>query len=825
MKSFFCFMKMYATTDSNAEIGCSQSSTSFADIIINNDNAVADGLITGFAQFVHDPKYLKETVSIFNRQKIPKKFADGVVLRRIETQQLDNIWDFPLNLECPSTIPLPWTIIDASVKSKQSNTTYEFNIMRIVDFIGRNYVRIVLPEVNTTTVTDSIVAANVSMKMASKYHMYLGAWHRDLIPRIIEEVSFYPRSNSHKLFNYTGYDIFVHNILFGNAAKRLNDMMSGEDSFELCYDPYAVHGSALGLASYRGVDQANQYGAWTTSDSLAYAVSDSQQTAFQDGWNDAFIVDTFMTGEQFAEIYRRGVWYEAPTAKNYHARHSIHSRRFVHATRAITFTLDILPFGYSIASALPSAAIAGDCGFIRVKLYENWFDRAFYLTKLSDVPLLHPVVNHTHYVPGDIKYVPGLEMEYVNRGGANMPPGSTNTVNTQLTTDLAKEPEAIVTCTSFSITTNKYDVAGPDAWMVGWVNPLSIGRYGNPVFWNKLSGMNGTAPSIDTDKATAEDLIPDGTIPNSGAVVNGYPANLMEGVVYSVNAPTTTGTAQVGTLIGGQPGGYSGTYSSGAVSFGTINKTFNSLNKMTGTNTSISVVSSDDIRNILSMVSVSIYKPSDIDNTWYASYIYNIGVKLLQVGYQTLPCVREFLSKLPNIYLTTEWSTMVRGINETSFDINNDLYIQGIMFWFTPIDDNGIESMRLYPHQLINHEAPVLPALRLMNEQSQGTTVYTWDMMNEISPHLLGCHEPLLENMGLVGFNSKLASNTMPYAYYDSNISGYLKCTLLEGSDAALNTVQQTGAVVNLRSGKLRVVSFGTNGVAVVNLNMFRLIF
>lgn len=821
---------MYATNDTNTEIGCSQSSTSFADIIINNDNAVADGLITGFAQFVHDPKYLKETVSIFNRQKIPKKFADAVVLRRIETQQLDNIWDFPLNLACPSTVPLPWTIVDATIKSKQSNTVYEFNIMRIVDFIGRNYVRLVLPEINTTTVADTVVTNNTEMKMASKFHMYLGAWHRDLIPRIIEEISFYPRSNSHKLFNYSGYDIFVHNILFGNAAKKFNDMMAGEDSFELCYDPYSVHGSALGLASYRGVDQTNTHGDWTSSISGAYNTSGTTQTAFQDGWNDTFIVDTFMSGTQFAEIYRRGVWYEAPSAKNYHVRHSIHSRRFIHAARVITFPLDILPFGYSIASALPSAAIAGDCGFIRIKIYENWFDRAFYLTKLSDVPLLHPVVNHTHYMPGDVKYVPGLEMEYISQGGSDITPGTSNSVNSSLTENIKTTPDALLSATvkfsGGSDTGGTFTAVGSDAWMLGWVNPLSVGRYGNAVFWNKLSGLSGISHVFgvdDTAKTTAEDLIHDGTIPNPGAIINGYPANQMEGIVYSTNAPADE---QAAVSIHGTPAGYSGTYSGsdGTPAFGTINKSFRTM-YTSNTNTSVSVVLSDDIKNILSMISVSIYKPSDVDTTWYNSYVYSIGVKLLQVGYQSLPCVREFLSKLPNIYLTTEWATTLKGINDTSFDINNDLYIQAIMFWFVPLDDNGIESMRLYPHQLINHEAPVLPAIRLMNEQSQGTTVFTWDMMNEITPHLLGCQHPLLENMGLIAFNSKLASNTMPYAYYDSNISGYLKCTLLEGSDSSLNTVQQTGTVVNLRSGRLRVICFGTNGVAVVNLNMFRLIF
>ena len=776
---------MLATNDNSVEIGCSQSSTSFADIIINNDNAVADGLISGFAQFVHDPKYLKEFVSVFNRQMIPEKFADAVINRRIDTQELNNIWDFPLNLTCPATVPVPWTIVDATVKAKTASVQWEFNLMRIVDFIGRNYCRIVLPEVDTTAVMDSAVRNNKAVKMGDKNHMYLGAWHRDLIPRIVKEVEFYPRSNSHKLFTYSGYDIFVHNMLFGNAMKKLNDLMAGEDAFELVYDPYAVHGSALGLASYKGVDDGNaQTFAKVANTAVNYtAEADGVQVA---GFTNKFIYDSFMDGAEFASVYRRGVWYEAPIAKNYACRHSIHSRRFVHAAKVITFPLDILPFSYSIASALPSAAIAGDCGFISIKLHPNWFDRAFYLTKLSDVPLLHPIVNHVHYEQGDVIYVPGLEQK-INAG-------QINDATLQLKT-----------------------VAASDV-LIGWVNPLSIGRFGDKVF------QSFRAQSGDATVNTADYAHP-GTIPNEGNLIGGYPANLMEGIVYSVNQ---LGSNQGAVGINNMPGPAVGTaFSSGDIStgWGTANKLF--AQNVVGGNTSITNDYSgvQTIEEYLGMFDVNIKIPSQVDPTFYASFADNIGLKLLQVGYQTLPCIREFLSKLPNIYMTTEWSTLEQDINTTQFDINNDLYIQGILFWFLPVDTNGIESMRLYPHHLINHEMPVIPGIRLTNEQAQGTTIYTWDMMNELTPHILGCEQPLLENIGLVAFTSKLAANSMPYAYYDSNIAGYLKCTLLPPSESSTSVAQQTNTVVNLKAGKLRVISFGTNGVALVNLNLFRLIF
>lgn len=777
---------MLATNDNSVEIGCSQSSTSFADIIINNDNAVADGLISGFAQFVHDPKYLKEFVSVFNRQMIPEKFADAVINRRIDTQELNNIWDFPLNLTCPATVPVPWTIVDATVKAKTASVQWEFNLMRIVDFIGRNYCRIVLPEVDTTAVMDSAVRNNRAVKMGDKNHMYLGAWHRDLIPRIVKEVEFYPRSNSHKLFTYSGYDIFVHNMLFGNAMKKLNDLMAGEDAFELVYDPYAVHGSALGLASYKGVDDGNsQTFIRPTDASINYEKSDTGvQVA---GFTSKFIYDSFMDGAEFASVYRRGVWYEAPIAKNYACRHSIHSRRFVHAAKVITFPLDILPFSYSIASALPSAAIAGDCGFISIKLHPNWFDRAFYLTKLSDVPLLHPIVNHVHYEAGDVIYVPGLEQK-INAGQVN---------------ETALNLKTVV----------ENDV------LLGWVNPLSIGRFGDRVF-QTFRGNTGEV-SVDVDK-----YVHPGTIPNEGNLIGGYPANLMEGIVYSVNQLGATQQAVgIHNMPGAQVGLAAPTAEELSSKWGTAAKSFAS--SVIGGNTSITNDYSgvQSIEEYLGMFDVNIKIPSQVDPTFYASFADNIGLKLLQVGYQTLPCIREFLSKLPNIYMTTEWSTLEQDINTTQFDINNDLYIQGILFWFLPVDTNGIESMRLYPHHLINHEMPVVPGIRLTNEQAQGTTIYTWDMMNELTPHILGCEQPLLENIGLVAFTSKLAANSMPYAYYDSNIAGYLKCTLLPPSESSTAVAQQTNTVVNLKAGKLRVISFGTNGVALVNLNLFRLIF
>ena len=774
---------------SDTTIGCSLSSTSFADIIINNVNAVAQGLISGFAQFVFDPKYLSDMVSIFNNQKIPDKFSDAVMLRRMETSRLDNQWNFPLNMSCPNTVPLPWTIIDSEIRTQTTTFSYEYNIMRITNFIGRNYVRIVLPQVDTTELQDSTVLADPSKWMTDSNHMYLGSWYRDLIPRIIKKVSFYPRANAHKLFEYSGYDIFIQNILFGNAAKAMNDLMAGEDDFKLVYDPYRVHGSALGLASYKGIDNvANFQTDYTEGSNQEWIQVSGKGTgiAGQDGFIDSWKLDTYMDGDEFKNIYRKNVWYEAPVAQNYACRHSIHSRRFFHAKKVITFPLDILPFGYSIASSLPTAALAGDCGYLRIELYDNWFDRSFYLTKASDIPLLHPIVNHTHIVPGDVQ-------SKLNKSS----------------TEGASRVNA-----SVSVEDGKVIVSGRDAFKVGWVNPTSIGRYADEVYFNKLSGLTSDA----TVQPTEEDLeFKNMTAPQ---IVGGEDQTKLEGLVMSRVEPTEADGSiwSSGAMSAkGKPAGITSFESSGKTRFGQVKKDFNS--KVSRQKNSYDYSQNYNTSLLDNDANAFVYKPSGISSTWALKLTSQITIKLLQVGYQTLPCINEFLVKLPNVYITTEWNTKEISINDVNFDIMNDIYAQAILFWFIPIDENGIESMRLYPHHLINHEAPVIPGIKIQNEQAQGVSVYSWDLMNLTTPHILGMTQPLLENMGLISFTPNLVSNEFPSAYYDPNICGYIKGQFMKSEETNAQNI------CNLINGICRATTIGTNGVALCNLNIYRLIF
>ena len=206
---------------------------------------------------------------------------------------------------------------------------------------------------------------------------------------------------------------------------------------------------------------------------------------------------------------------------------------------------------------------------------------------------------------------------------------------------------------------------------------------------------------------------------------------------------------------------------------------------------------------------------SEIDASYSDRIKNELSVKLMQIGYQTLPCIRELLAKLPNIYITTEWNDETHSLNDTRINITNDLYIQGIVLWFIPEDAGNIQSMRVYANHLQDHELPIVAGIRLMNEQSQGTTVYDWNLLNLVTPAQMNLN-PLLENMGLLSFSPKLTANTLPLAYYDSNISGYLKLDFKPGEgEQQINNV-----VINLNRGSYKVITIGVNGCASVNLNL-----
>lgn len=827
---YFFEFEMSMNTD---RLGSVTVGTTFPDIIINTVEGVASNRVASFSMIVHNPSELKTVVETLSRQEIPSVFADAVILRRQELSQIDDVWDFPLAASAPSTCPLPWTIVEAVEKAALTGNAVEYNIMRTMNFIGRNILRIELPSVSLFE-TNYKNITNISDPKQQATVMFLGAWYRDLIPRIISRISLYPRSASHELFVYSGYDIYIHNLIFGNERKEMNDLMGGEDKFELCYDPYRVDGTALGLNSFKGVDVYSSYdvmnntsvpGFGGASRSFVSNTSNSL-TPGQDTLVDYFQRDDFMTIEQFNDSYRKNVWYEAPIAQNYHSRHSIHSRRIIHYAKSIDVPLDILPFSYSLSSALSTAAISGECGFIRIEIYNDWVNRAFYCTRLSTIAPTHPIANHLHFQLGDT-------YEYVNSAGVTQIASITDDNENQL---------------------------------IGWVNPRSMGRFGDSEFirnggdegnnFNESNAYSIPGNIVNLPAAANRENIISGKIAfdnNSSKATmvspgTGANATLRTGSSNQVlNVSAGDGYMNAGTSYMGANGSYvtSGTGLGArfmAQSIGTGNATYHSRIQrdpiqnygiaQTTVSTTASASGNDLIRDVLSENNYNltpiVHPLSVVDQTLANTVSSMIKLRLFQIGLTSLNCVSELLTKLPNIYITTEWSDYdVQITNPTGnidFKILNDLYQMANVFWFIPEDSYGIESMRYYACHKINHEMPLINRMTLRTQLSQGTCHYDWDMLNLVNPAYMGLN-PLLENIGIISFAPEIHPNSYPLAYYDPNISGYIEGTLTVGQNLENSLIGANRYSVNMKKGKMKIISMGINGVVLVNLSLYRLVF
>ena len=744
----------------NKRLGATAIGNSFTDIIMSAVNMVSDGRTSGFQTFLHDPRSLNETAEAIGKMTIPKRFIEAVTARRVATQKINDSWKCPLNLQTPLTCPLAWTIVESSTTNVIQNNEYHFQMMRTVDFLGRNYIRIELPEVDTTQIS----IGGHANDMTDPANIFLGAWHRDLVPRIIDTVTFYPRTSQHSLFEYTGFDIAIHNIVFGNSNREMNDLMAGEDRFELTYDPYRVDGTALGIASFKGVDAFKEFEAGANGEftevkaangqsvgMIADIYNTSSQSIETDGFIDYFQRDKSMDIAEYRTYYRRNVWYEAPVAVPYDARHSIHSRRLVHERSVIIIPLDVLPFGYSVESSLPTAALSGDCGYISLKLFNNWFDRSFYLTRMSDVPTLYPVPQHKHYAVGDACY----EFDYEN------------------TNILTGEPSL------------KLGEVTAESGLAGWVNVRSVGRFNDPEFDEK------TAESIANDREQTHGR-------QQGNVVGKQSS--LEAVVPTITKPKQ------------QTGGESTKVTYAPSKFGGATKQKGFTHSAASRN-AIQVASSLDFETQETSLLIP---PSYIDKAWAQGVASELSLKLLQVGYSTIASIKTLLVKLPNIYITTEWKDDDVALTQDQFNIKNDLYTMAIAFWFIPHDVHEIPSMRVYPHQKIDTEAPIVAGFSFQNEQSQGNTCMTWDMMNLMTPAHMGL-KPLLSNIGILSFSPMIHPNQMPYAIYDQNLSGYITCKY--------EMPNKSSNHVNLKKGTLKTIAIGVNGIALCNLAMFRLVF
>ena len=717
---FFIFNKM-----SRREIGAPNGATSLS-ALITNSSATGESM-TGLA---HDPINLSNMMKQYMDIQTPHRFASAVALKSQIFQQIDRVYDCPFSCAVVTTIPVAMDFVQSSVRSGNGTTAFEFNVMRTVDFIGRNYLMITLPRIDCSEIKDASGSS-----ISDPKHCYLGAWHRDLVPRIINSVSFYSRANNHVLFEYSGYDIYIFNSLFGNAQKELNDIMAGEDKFELCYDPYYVNGAALGLASIKGIDPFE-----------GYAVDNASGTVSAADVVGCLQIDNCMDKAEFREFYRRGVWFETPYMKGRGSRHSIHSRRLIHNSKTLWIPLYILPFGYSIASAIPIGAVHGDVGYIHLDIFQNWLDRSFYVTKLSDIPIICPMPQHTHYEQGDV--------------------------------------------------VNGDDTIGPKDPRLGWVIPGSVGKLSDPKY-QKRGSVSTTDAEVVVEGAVEST--------NFGAIVGQGAATELSANHRSVAVPTASGSM--------------GAYAMGSEGYLAIpgqDAQYKSLFGKVPT-----VYKKADLQE---EIDTFIWPLSKISPSYYEQIKNQLEVSLIQVGYKTLACVRDLINKLPSIYITTEWSDYSVVPNARShIEVLNDLYIEGIVLMFIPEDSNGIESIRMYPNHYIDHELDVINKIRISNENGQGVSIYTWQMLNAVVPSVLNLQNTLIENMGIIPFSPRLASNEFPHAFYDTNVNGQLRLDILpfEGESA----ISSSNITVNMKRGRILIAPIGINGLALANLTFYRIIY
>lgn len=709
----------------NNAIGSTTLTTSAAALMIN-------GCMTGgMAELSYDCATLSKMCDVYSNMAIPSKFSLGCTLRANILQQISKVYRCPFACSVCTTVPCAMDFIESNIRSGNGTTSFEFNVMRTVDFIGRNYLLFTLPEMNCTEVMAKSTDGRIS-ELSNPHNCYLGAWHRDLVPRIIRSLSFYSRANNHVLFEYSGHDIYIFNAIFGSAQRDLNDILAGEDKFELAYDPYYVNGAALGLASFKGIDPFEGYVVQSNGSVETKEIMNYLQ------------VDTTMDKQQFREFYRRGVWFETPVARNAFSRHSIHSRRVIHKKKDLWIPLDILPFGYSIASSIPIGAVHGEVGYIHLDIHHDWLDRSFYLTRLSDIPSVLPMPQHRHYGSGD-----------------SDPAGTA--------------------------------IGGSDP-RIGWVNEASINRFADPAFNTPNAQLSGEC-ATEGDRAAA---------------------NLFGTIAGGAAGHTEVNTNMAGSHVVPTPQG-------GLAGFATQEGLYTTGNHGQYVSRFAALEQRQKKADLTEDIEVYIHTLSHVCPEYYERTKNALNVRLIQVGYKTIACVRDLINKLPNIYLATEWADSEFGINcRNHIEVLNDLYIQCLVLMFLPKDSNGIESIRVYPNHLIDHEQNIIHKLHVSNENGQAQAIYTWEMLNAVTPSVMGMEAPLPENMGIVPFAPKLVANDLPYGFYDTNINGQLRLDFIPFEHEA---AFDPSTVINMRHGRLIVAPIGINGLALANLNFYRCIY
>lgn len=695
------------------------------DLIIASLKISSASQSAGIAATVFDSTSLSTLLNAMSRYSKTTDMAQALTYRKTIIDKVSESWDFPMSVTTKPSCPFPWILTKSPIENS-SNFSTTYKLSHKCSFIGKMIFKIRLPYLNLVELLGQNFFTDAS-------NTYLGAYYNDLVPRLIKQITLSSKNNTYTIFTYTGIDLFIHNMLFSNDRKNCIDLAQGEDKFELNYDPFRIDSSALGVRSFVGLDTTTNYAFVASGSGQQTPVPsyDADHPNYQpttavydvgDGFVDSFVQDTTMTFKEFKELYRHNVWYEAPVASNYYARHSIHERRVVHDAFDIVVPLDILPFGETLSSSIPSTAIGAETGFIKIDLYEDWLDRSFYLINVANIQPQYALPQHKHA-----------------EGGL--------------------------------------------------VDPATVGQTG-------VTGtVNGTASTpIITDES----------------IINAPDSLNRENIVPTYYQPTESGAVlghRNGFLVPDHARtiGYSST---GVMSTGRNSQSASAANSIWDSLPTDNASKLANVNATLSELSPSAAKLISSE----------LRYALYQISFSSLQELREVLSGLPYIYLSMEYADESYDVDSIStITASSNLFSEALLMMFVP-NDRGVPSFRVYPHHLRDHEYPIVSGVEVKNNDTGASMIYDWNMLNIVSPMIMGMNNGLRENIGIVSFSPAIDPHKNPYGYYDNNILAPLQITFKKPESSVLKPI-------NLRNGKLHIIQLGYNGLVGASLSWFKLIF
>lgn len=752
----------------NINIGASSATVTFPDLIINAVTTVAGGAQQGFENVVFNPRQLIQQTNTFSSLPEAKKLTEAIAFRNKYTRVISENYSFPFCSSLINAVPTPWGLYQTTIYNEASGM-YVYNISRIPEFVGKQYLYFKLPSVDLSVLPKTITDINEpTIEVPS--NRFLGAWHNDLVTKIIKNVIIRNRSSSFEIFSYSGVDIWLHNMIFNGSKSKMQEMLTGQDSFELVYDPFDFS------------NIINPY--------------------YQN--NSKLVINNVSVNDEFKYVY--GQYYENPVMRNIaKTGHSIHERRVKHEAYMLSIPLDILPIGSTLQNSIPTAALGNESGFITIEIFDDWFNRAFYLvnTAVSGAKL-----DPSHTLSDDYTTYSG-NLDVYNAVLPKMTTGTALDISSSIQTNDKADKVGAVALTGLSLL---YDNAGKTVTN-GTANlslPVTIDSTYAPFEAEKFSAQQiKIASKYDSTSTSTGNVV----MPGARTVDNGY-------MIHETNDTLIQDRSR---LLEDDP----------------------VQTRVTAPQSSH--VPADIMRNLSRGVYAVppgpsdtcwngnwyIYAPRDLKSktgpvNFYDNYKSKYSIALLQAGYYMLQQIKDILTKYPAIFITTTWNTQevdVERINE--FKISNDAYIQAIAFTFVA-QEKGQDYMRVYPHQLVNPELPMLSKMSLYTDTQQGSTISDWTILNKINPYHGGI-SPLPQNVGIFTFPPVLTEANFPLAFYDMNIYGALTVKIYSSDSEKYVYYDKLGTQVtkasNLKRGKLLVTSIGSNGIVILNLALNRLVF